>query len=70
MRLIDLPITGITGSSPMSVGWHGAPCVALTGVGVEVPEDHRTSTSSDVKDLDNARAYVVLPRSGWLLRPL
>ena len=32
--------------------------------GVEAPEDQRTSTSSDLKDLDDARAYVVLPRLG------
>jgi len=33
-------------------------------VGVEVPEDQRTLTSSDLKDdLDDERAYVVLPRA-------
>ena len=34
---------------------------------VEVPEDQRTSTSSDLNDLDDARAYVVLPRARRLL---
>ena len=42
----------------------------LRGFGVEVPEDQRTSTPSGVKDLDDDRAYVVLPLLGWLLRPL
>lgn len=40
-------------------------------VGVEVLEDQRTSTSSDVKGLDDDRCYVVLLACGWrLLRPL
>ena len=38
-------------------------------VGVEALEDQRTSTSPEPKDLDDARAYVVLP-GGRLLRPL
>jgi len=37
---------------------------------VEVPEDQRTSTSSDLKDLDVERAYFLLSRFWWLLRPV
>jgi len=42
----------------VSVGW------------VEVPEDQRNLTSSVHEDLDDARAYGVLPRPRRLLRPL
>jgi len=36
-------------------------------MGVEAPEDQGTSTSPDPEDLDDARAYFVLPE-GRLLR--
>lgn len=39
----------------------GAPRAALRAVGVEIPEDQRTSNSPDCGDLDDDRAYFVLP---------
>lgn len=42
----------------------------MRGVGVEALENQRTSTSSDVKDLDNDPVYVVLLDCRWLLPPL
>jgi hypothetical protein len=54
----------------LRVGEQGAPVGWLRGDGVEVPEDQRTLTSSAHEDLDDARAYVVLPCRWRLLRPL
>ena len=61
--------------------WNGSPpATARTAIrvhvertraeGVEVPEDQRTLTSSAHEDLDDARAYGVLPRARRLLHAL
>jgi hypothetical protein len=51
-------------------GAYDAPVARLLWGWVEVPEDQGTSTSPDLKDLDDVRAYVVLPRWRRLLRTL
>ena len=59
------------GSSPMSVvGEHDEPRRGLRREGVEVPEDQGTFTSPEIEDLDDERAYVVLPCRGRLLPAL
>jgi hypothetical protein len=54
-------------------GWGGGRLAGLPGWAgewAEAPEDQRTSTSSDLGDLDDARAYFLLPQPGRVLRPL
>jgi len=47
-----------------------APRAVLRVVGVEIPDDQRTSTSSDCEDLDDVRAYFVLLYLRHVLHPL
>ena len=46
----------------------GAPGSGLRAGGVEIPEDQRTSTSSDREDLDDARAHAVSPYRRHVMR--